>query len=488
MISDLIEKPATVTTGATAVVPPQTASIAERKAAGRDLRERTPVESHAEWRPALRRHDPIDLLVESSKGRIEELLPIRYGRMVASPFAFLRGAAAVMAADLSLTPATGVRVQACGDCHAVNFGGFATPERNIIFDINDFDETSPGPWEWDVKRLVASFVAIGRFRNFSEEEGRHSAWRAARSYRKHMAKYAEMPILEAWYDRIKVEDFIQEIAEMKTRSKQSKQIASSHSEKWSKKTKEIASSHQVEFEKLAVQAAGEARILDQPPLIYHFSTKEEAEKRKVIEESFRRYKDSVAPEVRKLLDRFALVDIAAKVVGVGSVGTFCGIILLLSGSGDPLFLQFKEARQSVLEPYAGASPYEHYGERIVRGQRLMQAASDMFLGWMTGAGEAERTFYLRQLKDVKLKPMVEVAIPEGVDLWARYCGHALARAHARSADPVLLSAYMDDGAAFEEAMVAFAVAYADQTESDHEALAAAVRSGRLAARTVSSEV
>jgi uncharacterized protein (DUF2252 family) len=390
----------------------------------------------------------------------------------------------VMAADLSQTPSTGVQVQACGDCHAVNFGGFATPERNIIFDINDFDETSPGPWEWDVKRLVASFVAIGRFRNFSEEEGRQSAWRAARSYRKHMARYAEMPILEAWYSRINVDEFIEEIAEMKTRSKKSKEIASSHSEKWSKKTKEIASSHQVEFEKLAVQAAGEARILDQPPLIYHFSAREETETRKVIEETFRRYKDTVAPEVRMLLDRYALVDIAAKVVGVGSVGTFCGILLLLSGSGDPLFLQFKEARQSVLEPYAGPGPYKHNGERIMRGQRLMQAASDMFLGWMTGAGEAERTFYVRQLKDVKLKPMVEVAIPEGVELWARYCGHALARAHARSGDPVLLSAYMDDGPAFEDAMADFATAYADQTERDHEALAAAVRSGRVQAQTV----
>jgi uncharacterized protein (DUF2252 family) len=389
-----------------------------------------------------------------------------------------------MAADLSQTPSTGVQVQACGDCHAVNFGGFATPERNIIFDINDFDETSPGPWEWDVKRLVASFVAIGRFRNFSEEEGRQSAWRAARSYRKHMARYAEMPILEAWYSRINVDEFIEEIAEMKTRSKKSKEIASSHSEKWSKKTKEIASSHQVEFEKLAVQAAGEARILDQPPLIYHFSAREETETRKVIEETFRRYKDTVAPEVRMLLDRYALVDIAAKVVGVGSVGTFCGILLLLSGSGDPLFLQFKEARQSVLEPYAGPGPYKHNGERIMRGQRLMQAASDMFLGWMTGAGEAERTFYVRQLKDVKLKPMVEVAIPEGVELWARYCGHALARAHARSGDPVLLSAYMDDGPAFEDAMADFATAYADQTERDHEALAAAVRSGRVQAQTV----
>jgi uncharacterized protein (DUF2252 family) len=458
--------------GAASPIPPQTASIAERQAAGRNLRQRTPLKEHELWRIALRQHDPIELLVENSRGRLENLLPIRYGRMLASPFAFLRGAAAVMAADLSRTSATGVRVQACGDCHAVNFGGFATPERKIVFDINDFDETSVGPWEWDVKRLVASFVALGRYRNFSEEDSRQCAWRAARSYRKHMARYADMPILEAWYSSINVQDMIDEVQQGAT------------ARSWAKKAKGKIPTHQLEFEKLTIQKGGEVRILDQPPLIYHFTTLEQADERNQIEESFRRYKDSVSPEVRLLLDRYTLVDIAAKVVGVGSVGTFCGIILLMSGSGDPLFLQFKEARQSVLEPYAGASAYKHHGERVLRGQRLMQAASDMFLGWMTGAGEAERTFYMRQLKDVKLKPMVEVSIPENVEIWARYCGHALARAHARSGDPILLSAYMDDGAAFEDAMTDFAVAYADQTERDHEALAAAVRSGRLEAQTI----
>jgi uncharacterized protein (DUF2252 family) len=458
--------------GLSSAVPPQTASIVEREIAGRKLREHTPLKLHAQWRPELRKHDPIDLLVDSSKGRIEALLPIRYGRMLASPFAFLRGAAAVMTADLSQTPATGVHVQACGDCHAANFGGFATPERNIVFDINDFDETSPGPWEWDVKRLVASFIALGRYRNFSSEESRKCAWRAARSYRKHMAKYAQMPILEAWYSRINVEEFLEETtSQMKSGRKA-----------WSKKLTDKVSSHELAFRKLAVEEGGTAHILDQPPLIYHLRSQEQANARELIEEGIRRYKDSVAPEVRMLLDRYTLVDFAAKVVGVGSVGTFCGIILLMSGSGDPLFLQFKEARQSVLEPYAGASSYQHHGERIVRGQRLMQAASDMFLGWVTGAGAAHRTFYVRQLKDVKLKPTVEVAIPEGTEFWARYCGHALARAHARSGDPVLLSSYMDDGEAFEDAMADFATAYADQTERDHEALATAVRTGRLAAQ------
>ena len=456
-------------------VPSQTASIKEREAAGRALRERTPLEEHAQWNPKQREYDPIDVLVENGKGRIEALLPIRYGRMLASPFAFLRGAAAIMAADLSHTPASGVHVQACGDCHAANFGGFATPERNVIFDINDFDETSPAPWEWDVKRLVASFVAVGRFRNFSEDDTRKCARRAARSYRKHMAKYAQMPILEAWYSRIDVEDLLKEsTAEMKQGG----------AREWTKKLKDKeVSSHDLAYEKLAVEAGGIPRILDQPPLIYHVSADGRSKESALIEESFRRYKDNVAPEVRTLLDRYTMVDAAIKVVGVGSVGTFCGIILLMSGSGEPLFIQFKEARQSVLEPYAGASPYAHHGERIMRGQRLMQAASDMFLGWTTGAGKAHRTFYLRQLKDVKLKPTIEIAIPEGTELWARYCGHALARAHARSGDAVLLSTYMGDDDTFEEAMADFGSAYADQTECDHEALASAVRSGRLRAET-----
>jgi uncharacterized protein (DUF2252 family) len=481
MYTEQLRKPTKSTKGHTkardgqpSAVPPQTASIKEREAAGRELRERTPLEAHARWRPEDREYDPIDLLVENGKGRIDSLLPIRYGRMLATPFAFLRGAAAIMAADLSHTPATGVQLQACGDCHAVNFGGFATPERNIIFDINDFDETSHAPWEWDVKRLVASFVALGRYRNFSAAESRKCALRAARSYRKHMAKFAQMPILEAWYSRIDVADLLEaSTAEMKEGG----------ARQWAKKLKERkVSSHDLAFEKLVVQAGGGSRILDQEPLIYHLNETEQAKQLAVIEESFRHYKDSVAPEVRILLDRYAIVDFAVKVVGVGSVGTFCGIILLMSGSGEPLFIQFKEARPSVLEPYAGASRYEHHGERIMRGQRLMQAASDIFLGWTTGTGEGHRTFYLRQLKDVKLKPTVEIAIPDGVELWAKYCGHALARAHARSGDAVLLSAYMDDDEAFEEAMADFAVAYADQTERDHEALATAVRTGRLEAQ------
>lgn len=452
--------------------PAYSAPVREREAAGREMAKRVPLREHGTWHSAQRKHDPIDLLIENSMGRVEQLVPIRYGRMLAGPFAFYRGSAAIMAADLSRTPSTGVHVQACGDCHLVNFGGFATPERRVIFDINDFDETSLAPWEWDVKRLVASFILAARSNAlFSADDARECAWRAARAYRRRMKKYSEMPMLEAWYDSIDIEVLLEgtESEEQKLR--------------WKKKLAESAenSSHKIEFAELAARTRPEPRIRDQPPLVFHMGSMEQAKFRDIIEESYRRYKESLSPSVRMLLDRYKLVDVAAKVVGVGSVGTLCGIILLMSGAAEPLFLQFKEARESVLEPYAGASPYKHNGERIVHGQRQMQAASDMFLGWMTGAGKEHRSFYVRQLNDVKLKPRVELAIPAGTRAYARLCGQALAKAHVRSCDPVLLSAYMGESEAFEDAMADFALAYADQAERDHQALAAAIRSGRIEA-------
>jgi len=454
-----------------APVPAIVAPVRERQAAGRAMAKHVSLKEHGTWHAAHRKHDPIDLLIDNSKGRLENLVPIRYGRMLANPFAFYRGSAAIMAADLSRTPATGVHVQACGDCHALNFGGFATPERRVIFDINDFDETSPAPWEWDVKRLVASFILGGRSNSlFSEDDARECAWRAARSYRRRMEKYADMRILEAWYDSIPIESL------METTARESKA-------RWQKKLDEAAqtSSHQIEFADLAAKTRPEPRIRDQPPLVFHMGTMDQAKFRATIEESYRRYTESVSPSVREVLSRHKLVDVAVKVVGVGSIGTLCGIILLMSGAGDPLFLQFKEARESVLEAYAGASPYKHNGERVVHGQRQMQAASDMFLGWLTGAGKDHRSFYVRQLNDVKLKPRVELAVPSGTKDYARVCGRALARAHIRSGDPVLLSAYMGSSEAFEDAMVDFAVAYANQAERDHQALAAAVRAGRIEA-------
>ncbi len=453
--------------------PPQTAPVRDRQAAGRALAKHLPLKEHATWRAATRQHDPIDLLIDSSKGRIEHLVPIRYGRMLTNPFAFYRGSAGVMAADLSRTPSTGIHVQACGDCHAVNFGGFATPERRIVFDINDFDETSPAPWEWDVKRLVASFVLLGRYRNFSLDDTRECAWRAARAYRKRMAAYAEMPILEAWYDSFDLDDLLDAVGNDGAQKKQKKKVEEA--------TKR--SSHALEFEKLAVRSRPEPRIRDQPPLIYHVDDERGRHFRDDVAESFRRYRESVQPTVATLLDRYRLVDVAMKVVGVGSVGTLCAMVLLMSGNGDPLFLQVKEARRSVLEPYAGASPIAHPGERVVRGQRLMQGASDMFLGWLTGAGKGHPNLYVRQLSDVKVKPQIEVAIPGPTKVYARYTGMTLARAHCRSGDPVMLSAYMGDSEAFEDAMADFAVAYADQAERDHDAMVAAVRAGRIEIRS-----
>ncbi len=455
------------------LLPPQTAPVRERESAGRALAKRAPLKDNATWRAALRQHDPIDLLVESSKGRIEHLIPIRYGRMLVNPFAFYRGSAAVMAADLARTPRSGVQVQACGDCHAVNFGGFATPEQQVVFDINDFDETSPAPWEWDVKRLVASFVLLGRYRNFSRDDTRECAWRAARAYRKRMARYAEMPVLEAWYDSFDLDDLLEATGNVALQKK------------LAKKTEETlaGASHAVEFEKLAVRSRPEPRIRDQPPLIYHVDDERGSRFRDDVEKAFARYKESVLPSVATLLDRYRLVDIAMQVVGVGSVGTVCAMVLLMSGARDPLFLQVKEARRSVLEPYAGANPIAHAGERVVRGQRLMQSASDMFLGWLTGSDPTQRSLYVRQLNDVKIKPQIEVAIPSGTKVYARYTGMALARAHCRSGDPVLLSAYMGNDEAFEDAMADFAASYADQAERDHEAMIAAVRAGRITIRS-----
>jgi len=447
---------------------------ADRTKQGKAMRKTCSREAQAVWNPPANRANPVDLLVENSRGRVEHLVPIRYGRMMASPFAFYRGAAAIMAYDLSHTANTGLMVQACGDAHLLNFGGFATPERKLIFDINDFDETSIAPWEWDVKRLVASFVVAGRANGIDAADCREAAWLAAQSYRENMALYGQMPVLEAWYDSISLDDVIENIKDKDQKRFYSKKLASATAQ----------SAREKEFARLAHSEGYPARIIDQPPLIFHDDDINNVEYRKVVETSFARYLDSIPPERRLLLERFEMADVAVKVVGVGSVGTFCGIVLLMSGNGDPLFLQFKQARQSVLEPYAGASPYQHAGERVVHGQRLMQSASDMFLGWMTGAGKDARQFYMRQLRDAKIKPVVEVMKSSNLKGYAGLCGHVLARAHARSADVVQLSGYMGKNESFEDAMADFAVAYADQNERDHAALVAAVRAGQIEAQIV----
>jgi len=448
-----------------------TLPMEERVAAGKALREHASRKSHAEYSPPEDRPDPIDLLIADSQGRVENLIPIRYGRMAASPFAFFRGAAAIMASDLSHTPATGLHIQICGDCHLLNFGGFATTERRLIFDINDFDETSIAPWEWDVKRLAASFVIAGRSLEIKETDSRAAAMQAAQSYRLNIANYANMTVLETWYDALDLNEIIANIL-----NKQNKRF-------YTKKLQQATdkSAHEKEFAKLAFAHGDTPRIIDQPPLIFHLDDIRDEENRIRVERALVEYLASLSPERRLLLSRYKLVDVAFKVVGVGSVGTACGIALFISGNGDSLFLQFKQAGQSVLEPYAGASPYHHAGQRVVVGQRLMQAASDMFLGWYTGTGENAFHFYVRQLRDAKIKPVVEIMSAAELKNYATLCGRALARAHARSTDAVVLSSYMGKSTAFDEALTDFSVAYADQNERDHDALLEAIRDGRVEA-------
>jgi uncharacterized protein (DUF2252 family) len=444
-------------------------NTSDRIQRGKSLRQKTPRKHQAAWTPPANRRDPVELLVESGVGRMQELLPIRYGRMLASPFAFYRGAAAIMAYDLAHTPATGITLQACGDCHLLNFGGFATGERNLIFDINDFDETSIAPWEWDIKRLSASFVVAGRENGFSSSVNREAAWMAAQSYRQQMAMYAEMSILEVWYAAIDLDSIFANMPD--------KQILEFYTKKLNSATKQR--SHEKEFTELAFLEGEQPRIIDQPPLIFHYGDLQQKKFSELIMKSIAGYRKSLSHDKRVIFDRYHLVDAAAKVVGIGSVGSFCGIFMFMSGNGEPLFLQFKQARRSVLEPYAGVNPYAHTGQRVVEGQRLMQTASDMFLGWTTGAGGKKRQFFLRQLSDIKVKPVIQVMKPSHLISYAHLCGRALARAHARSGDVLILASYLGKSEAFEDALVDFSEAYADQNERDHAALVLAVRNGRI---------
>ncbi|MBP0465423.1 DUF2252 domain-containing protein [Roseomonas sp. PWR1] len=406
------------------------------------------------------------MLQASDAERLPELIPIRYGRMLQSPFAFFRGSAAVMAADLSATPATGLRVQACGDCHLANFGGFATPERNIIFDINDFDETLPAPWEWDVKRLAASFVLAARSIGLSDGKGRDAAVSVVRAYRKRVREFAEMHPLEVWYARITAEDVLAMVPAARVpllRARIDKALSGSGSE--------------FDFPKLAGVVGGRTSIRDTPPLIFHPDLARSKQFDEILNQVFAAYRETLSDDRRVLLDRYRVVDAAIKVVGVGSVGRRCWIVLMMSASNDPLFLQFKEAAASVLEPFAGASAYGHHGQRVVAGQRLMQPASDLFLGWVTAANGKQ--FYVRQLRDAKIKPLIETFDDELLELYARICGWSLARAHAKSSDVAGIAGYLGSGDAFDDAVGNFAVAYADQAERDHAVLKAAVRRGAV---------
>jgi uncharacterized protein (DUF2252 family) len=438
----------------------------ERSEAGRALRVTCPREAHAGFKAAATRPDPVDLLIASSVGRIPHLVPIRYGRMLASPFAFYRGAAAIMASDLSTTPSTGLILQACGDCHLVNFGAFATPERRIIFDINDFDETHPAPWEWDLKRLAASFVIASRHNGHKPADCRAAAAAVVTNYAEKLVELAALPTLEAWYAYLDYEALVEltEDQELKRRRKKVLQKAMSHDAS-------------AEFVKLAHLQDGLPRIRDMPPLIFHPEDWREPGFAEGVRDSVARYRDSLSAERRVLFDRYEVADVAIKVVGVGSVGTLCAVMLLFAAEDDMLFLQIKEARPSVLAPFVKASGFASNGERVVFGQRLMQAASDVFLGHAIGAQGTH--LYVRQLRDVKIKPMVEIFTAQNMQGFARNTGWALARAHARSGDPALVAGYIGKGDAFADAVAEFAVDYADQNQRDHAALLAAVRAGRI---------
>jgi uncharacterized protein (DUF2252 family) len=442
-------------------------TYAELKAEGKSLRDKCPREGHAVWKPAPDRHDPIHLLEESSKGRIAELIPIRYGRMVQSPFAFFRGTALNMAADLASTCVSGLRVQACGDCHLCNFGAFATPERRVVADLNDLDETLPAPWEWDVKRLAASFVVASRFNGHSEAAARDAALTCVRSYRENMAEYSKMRVLDIWYTAIDLKKVMAMTEDVESQKRLQKRLA--------KARERSVAEH--DFPELVTSAGLKPTIKENPPLIFHPRHQDEKSFETMFELAFAGYRASLSDDKRVLLDRYKLVDFSMKVVGVGSVGTVCGVILLMASEKDPLFLQIKQARESVLEPYAGKSTYANHGQRIVVGHRLMQSASDLFLGWTEG--QMGRHFYIRQLRDMKIKPLVEIFTPGVMRDFGALCGHILARAHARSGQPAKISGYLGKSDVFDEAIADFSVAYADQTEQDHESMVKAVREGRL---------
>jgi len=438
-----------------------TSAIEARQRQGVEWRDRLPFAALAEWSLPATRADPVDILVEQGKSRIAELLPVRYARMKTDPFAFLRGAAAVMAADLGARPATGLRAQACGDCHLANFGAYATPEGTPVFDINDFDETLPAPFEWDVKRLATSLVLSGRIAGLAERDCRRLARGAARSYRQNLAYLSRLAPFAAWNTRIDLGDAIAGVEPGKLRRRLEQRLAA---------VLEDAAQH---FGLVAAHD-GMPRIKDKPPLVHHFS-RHELHARKV----FASYAASLQEDRRVLLRRYHLRDVAFKAVGVGSVGTFCAIGLLTSDAGAPLLLQIKEAQASVLAPFAGASDYADHGQRVVVGQRMMQAASDIFLGW-TDAPLDGRYFYIRRLKDPRLADLgarIEASLP----FYARLCGHTLARAHARSGDALAISAYLGEDDEFDRAIAGFAPAYADQTEHDWRAFEAAIEAGRITA-------
>ena len=458
-------------------------SVAERVARGKAARNEVPRAGHALFEPLSTRADPVELLERQAKTRVPELVPIRYGRMLVSPFTFYRGAASIMAHDLAATPRSGLTVQCCGDAHLSNFGVFASPERQLVFDVNDFDETLPGPWEWDVKRLAVSMLIAARSNGFPAKEQDRIVLDTVGRYRTAMAEFAGMPNLDVWYSHLDIESVVKEFGSQykpKLVKRADKQIAKA-------RTKDSMTA----FSKLTEVVDGKARIVDQSPLIVPMEQLAAGGERDEIVEGLhqllRDYRGTLEFDRRVLLEQFQLSDLARKVVGVGSVGTRAYIALMLGRDGqDPLFLQMKEAEASVLEEFLGPSEFKNHGERVVTGQRLMQASSDIFLGWLhveTGLDGKSRDFYARQLKDWKGSAEIEQMVPKAMAAYGTLCGWTLARAHARSGDRIAIAAYLGNGDSFDRAIVEFSKAYADQNERDYQALTAAVNSGKITAET-----
>ena len=490
-------------------------SLADRRAHGLDARAKTPPSSHAGWIPAPDRRDPIALLEEQNLTREQDLLPVRHGRMVLSPFTFYRGAAKIMAADLAGTPTAGLTVQLCGDAHLSNFGGFASPERRLLFDLNDFDETLPGPFEYDVKRMAASFTIAARNNGLTAAEAKSVTAASVRAYREAMAQFAQMRTMDLWYAHLAEDDLraaIAKIAPQGLRKKDAKRAKDSKGPKASKvwsagptqkvdtkvarraarqTDKTMRKAHTRDslqaLSKLGEFVDGRYRIVNQPPVVIparelsatYGLAADELET--VIHHQFREYRATLPHDRRHLLERFEIVDMARKVVGVGSVGTRAFIVLLEGrDEHDPLFLQVKEATRSVLEDHLPRSRYRNPGERVVQGQRLMQAASDIYLGWTRGV-QADRYYYWRQLRDMKASALVDTMAAAVLEFYAGLCGWTLARAHARSGDPVAITEYLGDDDAFDRSVTNFSRRYADQNELDHQALVAAIHAGTVVA-------
>jgi uncharacterized protein (DUF2252 family) len=456
-------------------------SVAERAARGKAARAEVSRTSHASFEPSPTRADPIELLERQAKTRVPELVPIRYGRMLVSPFTFYRGAALIMAHDLAATPRSGLTVQCCGDAHLSNFGVFASPERRLVFDVNDFDETLPGPWEWDVKRLAASMLIAARDNGYRPKDQERIVLDTVGRYRTAMTEFAGMKNLDAWYSRLDIDSVIEELAprfKRKVVKRAEKNVAKA-------RTKDSMTA----FSKLTHSVDGQVQIVDQSPLIVPIELLAPGQERDEMFEALHQllsgYRESLELDRRMLLERFELTDFARKVVGVGSVGTRAWIALLLGRDGqDPLFLQMKEAEASVLEEFLGPSEFSNHGERVVTGQRLMQATSDIFLGWLhvdAGLDDQPRDFYGRQLKDWKGSADIEQLPPKAMSTYGKLCGWTLARAHARSGDPIAIASYLGSGSSFDRAIVEFSHAYAEQNERDYQELTAAVKSGRIRA-------